>query len=85
MSDESSPRRVEVRIDRFVLNGFTPEGGGAAIAAFRAELAAALAAGEAALGPSRHIRRLDASPLRASEPRALGGAAAREIVRRLKP
>jgi len=85
MSDESSPRRVEVRIDRFVLNGFTPEGGRAAIAQFRAELAAALAAGEAALGSSRYIRRLDAAPLRESEPQALGAAAAREIVRRLKP
>ncbi len=85
MSEESPRRRVEVRIDRFVLNGFTPEGGRAAIAQFRAELAAALAAGEVALGPSRHIRKLDAAPLRASEPQALGGAAAREIARRLKP
>ena len=68
-----------------MLKGFTPEGGRAAIAAFRAELAAALAAGEAALGPSRHIRKLDAAPLPTSEPRALGGSAAREIVRRLTP
>ncbi len=85
MSDESTPRRVEVRIDRFVLNGFTPEGARAAIAAFRAELVAALAGGEAPLGPSRHIRKLVAAPLPTSEPRALGGAAAREIVRRLNP
>jgi hypothetical protein len=85
MSDDVSPRRVDVRIDHFVLNGFTPEGGRAAIARFRQELAAALAAGDVDFGPSRRVRKLAARPLAAAEPGALGAAAAREIARRLKP
>jgi hypothetical protein len=83
MSD-SVPPRIDVRIDRFVLNGFTPEGGRAAIARFRTELAAALVAGGVDFGPSRCVRKLDAGPLPAGEPGALGAAAAREIARRLK-
>jgi hypothetical protein len=84
MSDDVSSRRVDVRIDRFVLKGFTPEGGRAAIARFRAELAARLAEGDAPFGPSRFVRRLDPPPLPASEPGALGAAVARAIVRGLK-
>ena len=85
MSDNVPPRRVDVRIDRFVLNGFTPEGARAAIARFRQELAAALSAGDGDFGLSRHVRKLEARPLAPAEPGALGAAAAREIARRLKP
>ena len=77
-------RRVRLRIDRLVLNGYPPEQRAAIAAGLRRELAERLAAPGALPAAGVRVPRVDAGVVPpAAVPEATGERAARAIVGRL--